>query len=411
MGAEIYLDISRLLRAGFKTTPSGIERVEISYVKEFCRTGKIHFVAALFGQLNCLPNRFTLAYINALGNLWKVTGRANNIKAGTCLVFMYFILLAVFAFGIFRRRKHASGERSVYLNLSHENLVARAGILGLKSRTGAKLLFFVHDLIPITHPEYARRGEARRHRRRIDTVGDLADAVLVNSVATKNELFFYFKNKASLPAVHVVHLGVTNGAMLPACGYFDTSDTVPYFICLATIEPRKNHLLLLNLWRSLAADTPLMPRLIIVGRRGWENEMVLDMLERCPSLGGIVEERRGVSDDELNILMKGARALLLPSFAEGYGLPVPEALCAGTPVICSDLPALREVGGDVPEYIDPLDGAGWRRAILDYTEASSQRRAAQCERLLSWSVPRWDTHFNQVYEIIKVLTNSDHWVA
>jgi glycosyltransferase involved in cell wall biosynthesis len=97
----------------------------------------------------------------------------------------------------------------------------------------------------------------------------------------------------------------------------------------------------------------------------------------------------------------------LPSFAEGFGLPVPEALSAGTPVICSDLPALREVCGDIPEYLDPLDGLGWRRAILDYTQAASPRRAAQCQRLGAWSAPRWDTHFNQVHGIIKNLVSAD----
>lgn len=406
MGTKIYLDVSRLLAAGFRRTPSGIERVELAYAKEFERMDEIDFVAGLFGQLHFLPYQFIFAYINALEKTWKLRDRINNIKTIGFVVFIYFWLVAKSAIGIFCRRQKNSIGGSIYLNLSHENLVDRDAVAGFKSRTGAKLIFFVHDLIPITHPEYVRRGQGRRHRRRIETVGDLADAVMVNSEATKNELFFYLKDAGSLPVVYVIPLGVKNSVEVPVYGSHDIENTVPYFICLATIEPRKNHLLLLNLWRSLAADIRRMPRLIIVGRRGWENEMVLDMLERCDSLSGIVEERHGVSDDELYILIRGARALLLPSFAEGYGLPVPEALGAGTPVICSDLPALREVGGDIPEYIDPLDGASWRRAILDYSEASSPRRAAQCERLLSWSPPRWDSHFNRVHEIIEDLTMS-----
>ncbi len=406
MPSKIYLDISRLLAAGFRRTPSGIDRVELAYVKEFESREGTYFVAGLLGRLHILSSQPTRMYLSALEKSWKVRCRINIIKTIGIVVFIYFQLLAMSALALFHRHPQKRPGGSVYLNLSHENLVARDAIAAFKMRTGTKLLFFVHDLIPITHPEYVRRGQAKRHRRRIDTVGDLADAVIVNSEATKKELLFYLKNKASLPVVYVIHLGVTNHVALPGHRVYKVENTFPYFLCLATIEPRKNHLLLLNLWRSLIAETLLMPRLIIVGRRGWENEMVLDMLERCESLSGIVEERRSVSDDELNILMRGARALLLPSFAEGYGLPVPEALGAGTPVICSDLPALREVGGDIPEYVDPLDGAGWRRAILDYTAASSPRRAAQCERILSWSSPRWDTHFNQVHDIIKRLTLS-----
>jgi glycosyltransferase involved in cell wall biosynthesis len=308
---------------------------------------------------------------------------------------MYFALLHRSARDLLSRRVFCRAEGSVYLNMSHQNLGGRGAILNFRSRTGARLVFFVHDLIPITHPEYARPGQAGIHRRRMDNVGELADAVIVNSTATKQALIGYFRDRPAAPPIHVAHLGVANSRTRTG---LDPAPAVPYFLCLGTIEPRKNHLLLLNLWRSLAHAAA--PRLIIVGRRGWENEMVLDMLERCAALTGLVEERRDVSDAALAGLMQGAKALLLPSFAEGYGLPVAEALGAGTPVICSDLPALREVGGDVPEYIDPLDGVGWRRAILDYAAIASPRRAAQSARLVSWSAPGWDRHFSQVREIV-----------
>jgi glycosyltransferase involved in cell wall biosynthesis len=205
-----------------------------------------------------------------------------------------------------------------------------------------------------------------------------------------------------------VHLGVA--ASLPARlnEAANPADGLPYFLVLATIEPRKNHLLLLNLWRTLVGESVTVPRLIIAGRRGWENEMVLDMLERCDAIADVVEERRDLADAELGRLLQGARAVLLPSFAEGYGLPVAEALAAGAPVICSDLPALREVGGDVPEYIDPLDGLAWRQAILAYSQASSPRRALQCERMRSWSAPRWERHFEQVSAILEDLVQAGH---
>jgi hypothetical protein len=92
-------------------------------------------------------------------------------------------------------------------------------------------------------------------------------------------------------------------------------------------------------------------------------------------------------------LLQGARALLFPSFVEGYGLPLAEALALGVPAICSDLPALREVGGAVPDYLDPLDGPGWRRLILDYAGENSAFRQAQLARLVDWSAPSWDAHF------------------
>ncbi|WP_237217867.1 glycosyltransferase family 4 protein, partial [Falsiroseomonas oryziterrae] len=168
----------------------------------------------------------------------------------------------------------------------------------------------------------------------------------------------------------------------------------PYFVALGTIEPRKNHLLLLNLWRHFAATMgPQAPRLVLVGRRGWENENVLDMLERCTAIDGVVREAGTPPDREVAALLRGARALLFPSFAEGFGLPLAEALALGVPAIASDLPALREVGGSAPDFLDPLDGAGWREAVMEYARADSAARRAQVARLGGWQAPRWDAHF------------------
>jgi hypothetical protein len=142
-----------------------------------------------------------------------------------------------------------------------------------------------------------------------------------------------------------------------------------------------------------------IPRLIIVGRRGWENEQVIDMLERCAALRGHVEELNGCSDQRMQALLRGARALLLPSFAEGYGMPVAEALSVGTPVICSDLPALREAGGEVPDFLDPLDGPAWTAHILDHFRAGALH-TAQTQRLAQWEPPTWDDHMAIVCEAI-----------
>jgi hypothetical protein len=65
-------------------------------------------------------------------------------------------------------------------------------------------------------------------------------------------------------------------------------------------------------------------------------------------------------------------------------------------VIASDLAVFREIAGDVPDYVDPLDGATWRRLIIDYSAPVSARRAAQLARLSDWSPPKWTAHFAEV---------------
>jgi glycosyltransferase involved in cell wall biosynthesis len=95
-----------------------------------------------------------------------------------------------------------------------------------------------------------------------------------------------------------------------------------------------------------------------------------------------------------------AQALLFPSFTEGYGMPLVEALSANIPVIASDLPAFREIAGDVPEYLDPLDGIGWMKCITAYINTDSVERVTQLKRIAHFVPPSWSTHFQLVEELL-----------
>jgi glycosyltransferase involved in cell wall biosynthesis len=98
-----------------------------------------------------------------------------------------------------------------------------------------------------------------------------------------------------------------------------------------------------------------------------------------------VIEIGGLSTPGLRRLLSNACALLMPSFAEGFGLPIIEALALGTPVIASDLPAHREAGGESVTYLSPIDGLGWLAAIKAHVKdrARYRARAANC-RIRTW---------------------------
>ncbi|MBN8829224.1 MAG: glycosyltransferase family 4 protein, partial [Sphingomonadales bacterium] len=220
--------------------------------------------------------------------------------------------------------------------------------------------------------------------------------VIGNSRDTLNELavFAGLQGGLRVPPTLVAPLGVElapqagGGALpLPLPGR-------PYFVMLGTIEGRKNHLLLLAIWADLARRLgPAAPQLVIIGKRGWESEQAVDMLERSDAIRGHVIELSRCEDALLAAYLRGARALLFPSFVEGYGLPLVEALACGTPVIASDLEVFRELAGDIPEYLSPVDGLGWARAVEDYAAPQSARRAAQLDRMGGWRAPTWEAHF------------------
>lgn len=381
---EIILDVSRLLSRVMHPTPTGVDRVEMAYARGLLAAAgdRLAFAAVhpsgFYGRLS---RKKTVAFLDATERRWRMQGDMGRTAR---------LLTAARDLARLRPgRDRPTTDARVYVQASPHHLIDQRKVAAILSREQARFVCLVHDLIPIEHPEYARPGGADLHRARIATVASQADGIIVNSAATGAALQPHLRQAGRTPKVRVAHLGVDPIPAAPDAAL----PRKPYFVYVSTIEPRKNHLLLLNLWRRLGEHSPgSAPRLVLIGRRGWENEMVIDMLERCLPLRPLVEERSGLADREVAALVAGARAMLYPSFAEGFGMPVAEALIAGTPVICSDLPALREAGGDVPEYLDPLDGPGWWSAIRHYASPKAPRREAQLRRLAHWQAPDWNTH-------------------
>ncbi|HTR12062.1 MAG TPA: glycosyltransferase, partial [Roseiarcus sp.] len=166
-------------------------------------------------------------------------------------------------------------------------------------------------------------------------------------------------------------------------------------VMLGTIEPRKNHLLLLHLWRALVRADSNAPRLALVGVRGWENEQVADMLDRSSALRDHVLEIRGLASADLVELLCGARALLMPSFDEGYGLPLVEALSLGTPVVVSDIPVFHEVTQGCATFLSPLSGEAWGEVILRLT-AEENYAALKRSEARDFQTPTWADYFREL---------------
>jgi glycosyltransferase involved in cell wall biosynthesis len=389
----IALDLSRLLSRAGSATPSGIDRVEFAYARYLGTGAASHcFVARnMLGGIGLLPIGAVGDFINRLAALWRDGATARERRR--LATFAQRLRLAALAGGpALHRLLRKSGAGAVYLLVSHQNLDRSRPIARLKSATGARFVCLIHDLIPLDFPELTHSAQTVRHRARIATVAALADAVIVNSTATREAL------RAHLGGRDIPVAEAPLGIDLPEAAPPDAG--VPYFICIGTIERRKNHKLLFDVWRRLAAELGRQtPRLVLIGQRGFGGE---EIAGRLVAMRDIVVECRDLSDTAMVGLLRGARALLLPSLAEGFGLPVVEALAHGVPVLCSDLPALRENGSGVPDYLDPHDEGAWRAAILAFLMESPSRRA-QLARLARWQAPRWPEHFALVERLIAAL--------
>jgi alpha-1,3-rhamnosyl/mannosyltransferase len=223
----------------------------------------------------------------------------------------------------------------------------------------------VHDATPWLHPDAA--GTRWYTRPLYPQAISRAAAIFTVSEAARDDLV----KAAGLPPDRVF---VTPNGVDPA--FFELrppqGPRAPYLLAVGTFEPRKNLPVLLDAFRSLRRDGRDL-QLVVVGHQGFTQLLPLGELAPHVRLTGVV------TDEELRTLYAGAACFVLPSLHEGFGLPLAEAMAAGVPAVASDIPALREVGGEAVRYADPRDPAGFAdaiRAALDDREGSQLRAAA-----------------------------------
>jgi glycosyltransferase involved in cell wall biosynthesis len=375
----VLIDVTRLVDRFLQNRlPTGVDRVSLAYLDHF---GDRATALVRFGwRWIELPFSDSQRLFSAL-----LGGQASASS------FVRWLVARAYA------TSWQQSPATVLFNTGHSGLDSEDYAIRVGER-GLRPVFFLHDLIPISHPEYCRAGEAERHHRRLDTMLSVGRGLVVNSRATLDDLEAYAGARhLALPPCAVAPLAPGS---LPAPSRGRPLKK-PYFVVLGTIEPRKNHLLLLHVWRRLVAELgEAAPQLVVIGQRGWECEQVVDLLDRCTALQGHVAELPRCEDDELATWLAHAQALLFPSFTEGFGMPLVEALTLGVPVIASDLPVFREVAGGIPDYLDPIDGLGWYQRVLGYLAVDCPMRCAQRVRMEGFRAPTWGEHFTVVESLL-----------
>jgi glycosyltransferase involved in cell wall biosynthesis len=425
------VDVSRLLSRLHRRTPTGIDRVEFAYARHyFARNNDLRFIVTSPFNTGLLGERLSVRLMEAACKRWA--GSANDTfaiarlreildspipiggmhqklhvtepsiavleRANRALLLSAYLQSAVNGL-IDPRFAALPREPFWYLHVSHINLHQESRLRWLKKRN-MRRMFMLHDLIPISHPEYFRAEEAKLHQQRLLSIAKHADVVVLNSNATR-DAWQEFLNAQGLrsPSAHVVPLGVEDVFRLSGP---KVESRYPYFVVIGTIEARKNLPFLLEVWKQWTACGQIpRARLMVVGRRRSPGESALDLLDRSPSLGASVVEVTELADAPLAALLRGASALLAPSLIEGFDIPVAEALAAGVPVIASDIPVHREVGGEFVEYVDPLDGLGWLAALEEYAQPHSSRRGTMRSQIEKYPANSWAQHLDAVEAILR----------
>jgi glycosyltransferase involved in cell wall biosynthesis len=243
----------------------------------------------------------------------------------------------------------------------------------------------LHDLSPWRDPAW--HDAAARVRRRTPALLRLGSPTLVvtpSEAIRREAIDFFALNPGRVVAVPEAAAPIFQPA--PGPGPRDR-----YLLCAGTLEPRKNIGMAIDAWRAIKAGTGL--RLVLAGRERRD-------FHRLPSEPGL-EFAGAVTDHELARLYSDAAAVLYPSFYEGFGLPVLEAMQCGAPVIASRDPALLEVAGDAAIHVEASDLAGWiaaLRAVVTQPELACELRAKSLRRAAGFDWTSTARRTREVYQ-------------
>jgi len=385
------LDITRLVRR-IGRHKTGIDRVEWAYLQtlsaqpvplwSIARTPLGYVLLDATGTAE-IAHRFAQEDFARMDLLGRITPRRCHTQRRAEATLRRNARARCLPQGLGAMLRRHLPQNTRYLNVGHANLTDRM-LRALHDRH-AQITVLLHDVIPLDAPHWQRSGTTETFTRFFKRVEDHASYVIYSAHSTRRSCEAHF---ARPPPAVVAPLGLDDITPEPLPPHLSIND--PYFVCLGTIEPRKNHALLLDIWQAWGGDAPW---LILAGHRGWSNADVFARLDH-----GVprVREAPGLTDGQVARLLDGSRGLLFPSHLEGFGFPPMEAAMRCVPVVAQPLPVLREIMGEIPRYVPAHDvradaAALWQREIMDLSQTAQQPPP--------FDPPRWPAHFNAVLRV------------
>jgi len=267
---------------------------------------------------------------------------------------------------------------------------------------GVKIVFLIHDILPITNPNYFKSNVKEEHTIWMKNITQISD-LLISTTATGEQILKNWLNQKQFNIkTTYLHLGsnIQRGTIKPK-EYKTKKHTLKKqisFLIVGTLEPRKGHLQLLKAFTSLLEENDNIC-LTIVGKVGWNIEETLHQIKTNPYINKNIFYKEVVSDDKLQQLYTQSDVLILSSNAEGFGLPIIEAAHYALPVIARDIPVFYEIAKEnihyFPDTQNPEDLAKSINKWILLKENSSHPKSEKIE-LLSWEM-----HTKKLYTLLR----------
>jgi glycosyltransferase involved in cell wall biosynthesis len=259
---------------------------------------------------------------------------------------------------------------------------------------GGKIATMVYDLIPIKYPEMVNKGVAEVFHDWMNIAIAQSDFMVCISRSVADELLAYINENQISPAhrldIAYIHLGAdflsheTRGEIRSEYREFIQQKN-NLFLVIGTLEARKRHSFILDAFEYLWSQG-YDYYLCFAGKIGWKVEELEKRICTHPELGKRLLFVENPTDAEINTMYQSATALVFASIAEGFGLPIVEAALHKVPVIVSDIPVFREVGGDGALYFSLSSPVNLAKCVIEISQLSDEERVGMASKIktLTW---------------------------
>ncbi len=248
----------------------------------------------------------------------------------------------------------------------------------LRNQSGLKIALFCHDLAPIVLPHLYTERARSSFSWCLEALAR-ADLVICNSLFTQSELQRLANSQQLTINSQVVQLDATiSHAKNPGNVAIEFLINRRYVLVVSSINDRKNHDLLLNLWASYDNDSDIRDVcLVVVGTKGWGAEKVMRKLKLDGRLANRVFHLPDVSDASLDWLYRHCMFTVYPSLYEGWGLPISESLAYEKVCVASSTTSMPEASHGLAVHIDPLDFMSWKEALRKLMTEENYRQSLE----------------------------------
>lgn len=298
-------------------------------------------------------------------------------------------------------------EDSVFFeaNSCWHTLPNRSWLLPELKKRRVRIMVLIHDIIPVRTPQYMKDITLLRFMEFLTAHMTWSDDIMVTTHAVEEDILNLFDELEMRPKpIHVIGLGADFTAQVKKSDEAVDMKIIRklkgrrFLLTVGTVEPRKNHKVLVDAYEKKISS--LDTDVVIVGRTGWGMDELISRIEGNKKYGKGIYLLSDVNDATLAKLYSMAYMVVFPSYTEGYGLPTIEALISGIPTVCSDIPVMREVGGDFCEYFPADDSTVLADIVESYVSSEEKYSSLKTKITEKYAPPRWNTTVSSILKAV-----------